>query len=100
MKQVFALVVTSFVIAGCAFPVISTDVTGGAGRKERRTGTNFQGPNDLARNWQDTNVKYFGREEFDRMLSGQPFGDLPKPCFSGTLCGLGNNARPKAGLQS
>lgn len=97
MKKLFTLLVTAWVAAGCAFPVVSTDLSGGVGRKERRTGSNFQGPNDLPRNWQDANVKYFGREEFDKMLSGQPFGDLQKPCFSGTLCGLGNNARPKAG---
>lgn len=65
MNKVLFAVVMSSVLAGCAFPVISTELSDPSLRADRRTGSN------LPPRWADTNVKYMGREEFERMTSGQ-----------------------------
>ena len=64
-------VAAALALAGCAFPVISTQLDGNVARKVKRTGTNFQGTTDLPRSWADTELKYMGREEVENLVRRQ-----------------------------
>ena len=71
MKKALFAVAASLAVSGCAFPVVSTELPPNWGQNvaAKRTGTN------LPPRWQDTNVKYMGREEFEKLTSGQGSSD-------------------------
>lgn len=70
MKKLLFALAASAMVAGCAFPVINTELPASyQNQAAKRTGTNLPGK------WADTNVKYMGREEFDKLTSGQGSSD-------------------------
>lgn len=70
MKTILFAVAAAAGLAGCAFPVINTELPASyQSAAAKRTGTN------LPPRWQDTNVKYMGREEFEKLTSGQGSND-------------------------
>lgn len=74
MKKVLLAFAASVLVSGCAFPVISTELTENSRfRADKGTGSN------LPPRWQDTQgVKYMGREEFERMIQGQSLTSPPR----------------------
>ena len=70
--RLVVLAACSVVLAGCAIPVISTDLDPSASkRKYYRTGSHVAGNNDLPRSWRDTDLKYTDKDWLDLLISRQ-----------------------------
>lgn len=76
-------------LAGCAIPVISTELDPtGPKRKYNRTGSHVAGNNDLPRSWMDTELKYTDKDWLDLLISRQRqlSETMGNPCGSTLRC--------------
>ena len=83
------LAACSVLLAGCAIPVISTDLDPSPSkRKYYRTGSHVGGSSDLPRSWRDTELKYTDKDWLDLLISRQRqlSETMGNPCGNATRC--------------
>ncbi len=83
------LAACSVFLAGCAIPVISTELDPKVSkRKYHRTGSHVAGASDLPRSWMDTELKYTDKDWLDLLISRQRqlSETMGNPCGSTLRC--------------
>ena len=88
-KARLVLAAFGFLLAGCAIPVISTDLDPTSSkRKYHRTGSHVAGTSDLPRSWRDTELKYTDKDWLDLLISRQRqlSETMGNPCGTATRC--------------